>query len=201
MTLRRLLMLNAVAVVAIAVGVVAAPGPRDPGDIWRATALEASQAEHYESLSSMALAADAVVVGRLRSIENGRIFEDEDGYRNHYATVKIDVVELLLGSLQPGWSLEVPVSSPDRVDALRGWLSDDKGIFFLRAKSREARELGLGQARVDQEAGYYRLVTFEAVINDDQGKASPPLPGETAFDGVSTRDFSDVVAQLRSLGT
>lgn len=194
-----LIILNLCAVIAIAAGVAQQPLPLDAGLFWRAAALHGSQAEHYETLTSMAQSADAVVVGRLRSIDNGRVFGEEEGNKYYYATVKIDVDELVLGSLDQDWSLEVPISRPEQSDTLRGWLSDGKALFFLRSKAREARMLGYAQGVIDQESGYYRLVTFEAVINDDNGLANPPLGGETAFSGVGSRPFADVVAELRAI--
>lgn len=199
-TTNRLLFLLCAIGVGVAIAGLAMPQAAvlPVGGLWRETAVRGVSAEHYSTMDSMALAADAVVLGRLRSIDPGPVY-GESGARAYFASIRIDVDDVLQGSLRKGeWVLHHSIGDRDQVAGLQRFISEDRAIYFLRDLEREMLDLGFPANEARDVAGAYRLVTDGAVINDDHGVAVRPLTND-ALDSVEGRDFGSIVARIRSL--
>jgi hypothetical protein len=150
--------------------------------------VEPSEVEPEGSLAEMTRAADAVVTGRIASVEPGRVFGGRSGHPLHYGAATVVVTSVLAGDLPAGDAdeliLEVPLfdgaQSIAQLDATEGV----EGVFFLRAKS---------------DAGYYRLTHFGAVVADAGGLATT-TEGPEAIQDLGGLRFDEVVEIIRSGG-
>ena len=64
---------------------------------WEEVAIDALQLESYDSLSAMAAGSDAVVVGRIVDVVEGRAVAGATGHPLHYAAAIVHVEELVAG--------------------------------------------------------------------------------------------------------
>ena len=163
--------------------------------------VEALEVEHVPSLAAMVTGSDVVVVGRVTAIAAGRTFGNADPL--HYAAVTVEVESIVAGSLRPtdgtALTLEVPLfGGVGELREMRAALPT-RGLFFLRNKGTSAAAAGLSSAQQRGEAGFYRLMTFDAAILDRAGRAAV---GEArgylaALSGIG---FSEAVAIVHDAG-
>jgi hypothetical protein len=165
---------------------------------WSGT-LQATEVEpQAATLDELAGSADAVVRGRIIEVVPGRVFGSHDRPL-HYAAATVAIEELLAGGLPAAHrshlTLEIPLfDGPGSIADLPVW---GESIFFLRNKAQSARAAGLGVDLQAAEAGFYRLLTFTALIVNDRGIAlADPAAGPlSALNGVG---FERAVERVRA---
>jgi len=93
----------------------------------------AHEVERYEELRSMALAADAVVVGTIDSVTPGRTVRggDPDDILR-FASLNVRVTEVIAGDAAEVVSIQEDTASPD-IEHMSKELTGQGGVFFLRA--------------------------------------------------------------------
>ena len=158
-----------------------------------ATGLEAPR-----SLSDLVEMSDAVVLGHIGAVEEGRAF-GSSSFRLHYASVTVEVGERVAGALPVEDSgtliLEVPLwDGPSSLARLRDAMLGTDRVLFLRSKAATAVAAGLPAAT---DAGRYRLVTFGSEIVDVAGAALVPPDDHDVLEGFAGARFDEVVASLR----
>lgn len=171
---------------------------------WSHFHVVGSEVEQYDSLDSMAAAADVVFLGRVTSVAKGRIFGDANSgnpeeTQVQYATLTVDVERLLAGSLPSDTryvSLEM-IMFDSEITSMAANLPAEDSIFFLRNKGIEAQSLGLPSERIEEESSFYRLVIGAALLRVFDGHVVPSVGTDAEFllalDGVPV---DDVIAQI-----
>jgi hypothetical protein len=150
------------------------------------------------TLDAMGAMADAVVLGEITAVVPGRIFGERHDRPLHYASATLEVDELLVGGLPPAHrsslTLEIPLlDGPSSIGELPVW---GEAVFLLRNKGASAREAGWASARIEVESGYYRLLTFSALVVNDRGVALT-VPDAGPLADLSGRPFGAAVEALR----
>jgi hypothetical protein len=150
---------------------------------WPASGVGAMEVEQYATLDELAVAADAVVRGRIAGVGHGRVFGDPHGVQLHYAAVNVAIDEVLGGRIDASQvTLEVPLwNGPASLSAIERTAPDGDVILFLRAKA---------------DGPYFRLVTMDALVVDDHGLSavSSSPSALAALDGWAFADAVDAVA-------
>jgi hypothetical protein len=160
--------------------ILAAPteAPQRPRLLPWAGRLDALEIDAPASLEELVAASNAVVRGRIVAVVPGRAFGGL-----HYASATIQVEQLIAGHAASKLTLEIPLfDGPGSIDRLPEW---GESLFFLRNKGTSARMAGAGAERQQQEARFYRLMSFGSlVVNaggtavaDDQSPAVADLNG------------------------
>ena len=168
---------------------------------WRGVVASTEVEPLPATLGEMVASADAVVRGRIVAVVPGRVFGSRTDRPLHYASATLEVEAILAGALAPAHrsslTLEIPLfDGPSSIADLPVW---GESVFILRNKGTSAREAGLSRTRVAAESAYYRLLTFTAlVVNDDGIALTADEPGPLA--ALSGRSFEAVVAEIRSAG-
>jgi hypothetical protein len=111
-----------IAGIAIVASVAAAVGTGrqnlDTAGFWASVYLEATEAEHYDSLPEMRDAADAVVLGSITAVTPGRTFAFPPDDVVQYVTALVQVDRVLSGEVRKDSSghvlLEVLLPNPQR---------------------------------------------------------------------------------------
>jgi len=168
-----------------------------------AGSVEALETASAGSLPALIDASDAVVHGRVTSVERGRVFGPPNRPL-HYASVSVAVREVIHGSLaEPGaasLTLEVPLfDGPDSITRLSAALLATERVLFLRNKGASAAEAGMGAAEQAADAAYYRLVSFATEIVEVAGSAVVPSSEADVLAGLHGEPFVDVLNHLRSM--
>lgn len=163
------------------------------------TGIEALEVERFTSLAAMTAGSDAVVLGTVDNVAPGRVFGDPERTALHFASVRIQVEELIAGSAPSEVILEVPLfDGPGAIGELARTLSGGQAIFFLRNKGASARAAGMSFAEQQAEAGYHRLTVFGGMIGNDGGVAgagNDELGVLAALDGIP---FADALERVRA---
>ena len=162
-----------------------------------AGSIEATGLDTPTSLTELVVLSDAVVLGHVTAVERGRVF-GPPASALHYASVSVDVVQVLSGSLvtadRESLILEVPLwDGPSSLARIRSAMLDTDRILFLSSKAASARAAGIDAG---PDAGRYRLVTFAAEIIDVDGTALVPLDDHDALGSFDRRAFPEVIAAL-----
>jgi hypothetical protein len=139
------------------------------------TTAEALEAEWYATIEAMTAAADAVVEAEVTSIRPGRTFGGATGAPLEYASLTLRVDDVLAGDLPSAAgsvTLELPLYAG--TDALRSLdsLRGINGVFFLRSKGDADRIAGLASGADPPEVPFYRLLTQDALVLNDDGRAA-----------------------------
>ncbi|HEX7196339.1 MAG TPA: hypothetical protein VF364_05845, partial [Candidatus Limnocylindria bacterium] len=163
----------------------------------------AMEVEQFGSLAEMADGADAVVLGRIVAITPGRSFGGASGHPLRYASVRVQVDDLLAGGLPAAHAqsviLEVPLfgGAPE----IGPGSASARGVFFLRSKATSAADAGLPAEVQDRESAYYRLVVLNAAVLDDHGTAAV-ADGDHAFlEALDGLRFEEVVLTVERAAT
>lgn len=161
---------------------------------WPGLSVQATEVEHFASLAEMADGADAVIRGRMVAVAPGRSYGGASGHPLRYASVRLQVDDLLAGTLPTAHTrfvtLEVPLFGA--TDEIAPSSASVSGIFFLRSKATSAADAGLPAGVQDRESAYYRLVVLNAAVLDDHGSAVV-ADGDHAFlVAFNGRPFEDV---------
>jgi len=140
--------------------------------------VDPSEVEAAGSLEEMSASADAVVLGRITDVAQGRTFGTARPL--HYGAATIEVSSVIAGRAPLTLTLEVPLfDGPEGMSQLER-TEGLEAIFFLRAKS---------------DPGYFRLTHFGAVVADDGGMALT-TDGPQAIQSLAGLAFDDVLARL-----
>jgi hypothetical protein len=168
---------------------------------WRGVVASTEVEPLPATLGEMVASADAVVRGRIVAVVPGRVFGSRSDHPLHYASATLEVDDVLAGALAPAHrsslTLEIPLfDGPASIADLPAW---GESVFLLRNKGTSAREAGQSRTRVAAESAYNRLLTFTAlVVNDDGIALAADDPGPLA--ALSGRPFEAVVAEIRDAG-
>jgi hypothetical protein len=132
---------------AAAVAISACLGGQSQADtraFWNPLTISGNEVEGYESLADMAVAADAVVAGRISSVGQGRVFQgDVPEDRAYYVRLNLGVTQVARGSVAAadivGIELLLPQVLTDAdfvkaVEQLEGQLPESSVVVFLRQK-------------------------------------------------------------------
>lgn len=145
-----------------------------------------TEIESYLTLDQQAKASSTVLRGRIRSVEAGRVFGSDEGFRVVYVTLGVEP-ELVLAGEEPELvdglvRVEFPLpgvgdaaDAPAVVEQLKPLEAGEPTVFYLRHKAAEARSLGLGDDTVSEEQGWYRIVGSTGLVTPDSGKADATL--------------------------
>lgn len=204
---RRLLLFTAVGLAILSAGFAVGNSlpSRTPLSIsssfWRLLSINALEAEHYDSLSSMTTSSEVVVVGTITGISATRSFGGpEDAEVIRLAALEISVSKVLSGNLKStGGSLLVEVTLPGgrSVDQLRSALPPEEAIYFLRNKGTEATSLDFTPDQITAEAPYYRMVSSQGLIRNIAGVTVPPDDADDAFlTGMRGASFESIQDQV-----
>jgi hypothetical protein len=147
---------------------------------WSTFALDAVEAEHFESLAEMSASADAVVIATITKVTPGRVIlaGQDDGFQYMNLSLRVDS-QLAGAPLEADFVLEMMLpegASADRVNAL---LPAERQILFLRSKEREAATLNYPARLIPREHGLYRLINLgQGRYSDLYGKVDAPRDAE-----------------------
>jgi len=168
---------------------------------WSLAQVRGMPAEWYDSLTSMALAADAIVVGRVGLVTQGREWRPNDAEWSErepldplmarFANLTVETWDVI-GTLPPRASaseivIEMFLREADLLPMLQAAVPRERAVFFLRSKA-DAPE-------------FFRLV------NDEQGLIRD-IGGESHVVGASDSrmlvevnglPFDQLLGQLRSI--
>jgi hypothetical protein len=168
---------------------------------WRGVVASTEGEPLPATLDQMVGSADAVVRGRIVAVVPGRVFGSRTDGPLHYASATLEIDDVVAGAPAPAHrsslTLEIPLfDGPSSITDLPAW---GESVFLLRNKGTSARQAGLSRARIAAESPYYRLLTFTAlVVNDDGIALTADDPGPLA--ALSGRPFEEVVADIRGVG-
>ena len=160
----------------------------------------ASQIEVARDLPALISSADAVVLGRVVSVELGRSFGSAS-YTLTYASVSVRVDEILAGSVGSSATiiLELPLfGGPEQLDGLADQMVGTQRLLFLRNKGTSAREAGLSAGEQRAESGFHRLVSFGSEVVNDDGSALVPPDDGPALDELAGLPFSEALEVVRA---
>jgi hypothetical protein len=128
------------------------------GEFWGRLYVRGSEVEDYTSLAEMARASDAVVVGRITSVDPGRVFgelipelpDPEDGLVR-YASMRIAVDEIVAGELPP-----------DDVESLQleAMVPQFRNMTFLMQRFRRVRQSTSCAVRNLRRSGWVTRLTL-----------------------------------------
>jgi hypothetical protein len=168
------------------------------------TLVGASELERPRSLEALADTADVVVRGRVAEVEAGRVF-GPDHHPLHYASVTVEVQEVLVGSADGSAAstlvLEVPLlDGPQGLAQLRAEMVASERVLFLRSKATSAAMAGLPLADQLAERGFHRLVTFGSELVSVGGVAVAAPDESSVLESLDGLPFDEAVARLRALG-
>ena len=157
---------------------------------WEGVVVDALELEQYDSLPEMVAGADAVVLGRVVDVAEGRSMGGA-GHPLHYAAVTVEVSGLVSGFLPSVDALRLTLEVPlfggfEMLDAVRSALPREESLFFLRNKG-------------GPERAFYRLVEMDGVIVNRGGVAEPPAEADGFMSVLAGARFDDLVAQMRQL--
>lgn len=142
----------------------------------------ASEVEPEGTLPEMTASADAVVLARVAAVEPGPAFGGRSGHPLHYASVILEVRELIAGVAPDRLRLEIPLfDGPDSIHAIAGATGMD-ALFFLRRKA-------------DGDA--YRLTRFGALVGAE-GDVSVTTDGPEAIQALGGLPFAEAVELVRA---
>jgi hypothetical protein len=155
---------------------------------WPAGGVEALETERYASLAELTHAADAVVRARVVATERGRAFGDPNGFRLHYASLTLQVDELIAGSLAADVAtLELPLwDGPDSLPSIEASLPQGEVVLFLRGKT---------------DGPFYRLVTNDAAVVEAGGWAAVSGRPDSSLAELDGDAFADAVSEIRIAAT
>jgi hypothetical protein len=165
------------------------PRPRQQLLPW-AGRLDALEVDSANSLAELVTTSDAVVRARVVAVSPGRTF---DGL--HYATASLAVEEVLAGHAGSSLALEIPLfDGPESIDHLPAW---GESVFFLRNKGESARMAGLSAQRQRDEIRFYRLMSFDALVVNADGRALADVESSALAD-LSGLDFEAAVDRIET---
>jgi len=169
-------------------------------EFWSNYLVEGIQAERFRDLPEMTQASDAVVVGRIRSIEPGRIFGQAGDYQVSYVSASLWVDDVLSGrAAKAGDKLTLELMAAD--PSVLPEPPRESTVFFLRNKGVEAARLGFPSSLQLAESAYFRLVRFEAFLRNFSGRVKVAGTAEYPWlVGLDDEPFDGVVRMIRSLG-
>lgn len=200
------LLVGVIALVPLAVTTMAtrqAPGV----EWWRPVQVHSIRADNYATLSELARGADAVIVGKVATLQMGRSFvaDPARGERGvaRFAEVTFSIDEVIsdpIGRLSGPSTLKIEIFLPTQkaYQLFAERMPASSSLVFLRHKGTEARTLGLDQATIADEDPFFRLVVREAVIADQTGLADAFTDAEDGYlRALNGQSFEKVVSEVR----
>jgi hypothetical protein len=118
-----------------------------------------------------------------------------------YAALTLRVDDVLSGGLPSGSSASVTLELPlyTGTDALRalGSLRGVNGVFFLRSKGDADRVTGLAPEVAVPEVPFYRLLTQDALVLDEDGRTSVVVGDHGPLDALAGGSYAEAVRRIR----
>lgn len=159
---------------------------------WDRLWFEGASGPHYDSVEELESASDVVILGRITTVEEGRVFGDPHPDNPNpkeelvaYVTAIVEVDSVLAGALEDSNAksirLELPMPRQDALSDLVGNGPDEPAVFFVFNAGRSAAMQGRSAEVQEREREYYALVGFGAVVRNLDGKASPVDAPEMDF--------------------
>lgn len=154
----------------------------------------------YSSLKSITESSDAVVVGRILSIGEGRPVDDPTG--GGYGTIAFSIESLVAGEIHPARSDTVNVEffMPDArlYPRFAVGFPKDRILLFLRNKAAEALSLGLDPDGPLAGENFYRIASDQGYLRSVDGRIVPPVGATDAWlTDLAGHDFDATVAALK----
>lgn len=173
--------------------------------LWGWLAVVGSEAESYDSLSSMTMTADAVVIGHIADLRSGRRFGSETDGWVYYPQATLRIERILAGSLPTAHTQEVVLEfatvQPPDIDALHRRLVGMGGMYFLRNKGVSAAMAGQPVERQESESGFYRVVCSKGWLLPEGNTVVMPLAWEHSpleYE-LSGRTLAEVAAAVQAI--
>lgn len=172
---------------------------------WSYAWIDGVQAEGYTSIEDIYSRTDAVVLGRLTSIQPGRVIGDvENDNAAYYVTVTLDLERVLRS--RPGAvpasgtiQLELVTFQKEVVGSMVDSFAPERGLFFLTSKGLNAERAGEPKEVQIQEMSYYRLAVADGVLRDIGGQLfTRPSLDESLFTRLHTSPFDSAVEEIAS---
>ena len=103
--------------------------------------------------------------------------------------------EVLAGHAGLSLALEIPLfDGPESIDHLPAW---GESVFFLRNKGESARIAGLSAQRQRDESRFYRLMSFDALVVNADGRALADIESSALAD-LNGLDFEAAVERVET---
>jgi hypothetical protein len=185
-------LLSVVGLAAIGALVVQNQVEKTSDRFWRLASFQGASGPRFDTLADLVVASDVVVLGRIASVERGRVFgtphadnPNPASEQIHYAAVAVNVERVLDGALVDGaaseLTLELPVSSPDAIPQLAKSVPSEQSVLFLFNAGLSAAAQGLPDDVQARESKYYALLAFGAVMRDIGGAPRVADPTDLGF--------------------
>lgn len=154
------------------------------------------------TLAGLVDQSDAVVRGRVVSVDAGRSF-GPSSRPLAYASAVVEVLELVAGELpathRRSLVLEVPLfDGPASLDRIRDAMLDHERILFLRNKGESARAAGLSIAAIEADAAFYRLAAFDAELVVEGATVHSVAEEASVLEALDGRSLRDVLDRIRA---
>lgn len=176
----------------------------DRARTWQSmTIANAREAENFISVADTARAADAVVLGEITEVREGRVLGDEGGDKVYVPRTTLRIDKLLSGDLPAAdrlsLQLEFATLEQPNLEVLRKYLVGTAGLFFLRNKGRDAVIAGQDVRVQEAESPFYRLVNSTGMVVDTADGSWLPLAWErtSVTDEIQSRSFGELVDSIR----
>jgi hypothetical protein len=157
---------------------------------WGSLGIQGQEAEFYESLPEMALASDVVVLGRVESVSEGRVFVMEappdvpvEDVTFRYVSMSIAVSRTLRHLPGPPEKIAIEMMLPTATTLgdLKGSIPEEETLFFLRSKGLDLERREKPDRVVSQEMPFYRLVSSQGLLRNIGGQTHPNVGAEDQF--------------------
>jgi hypothetical protein len=182
---------------------------RGEPDFWELLHAEGAQYQWFESLEDMSAASSVVIVGRIVSVTDGRVFNPEPEYgergKVYYLAATVEVESVLHGSLARAGarSITVELFAPNvaAIPLIKESTPSETSIFFLLNKAVHPATAGLSRQDRASEAQYYEIMGEQAHLEDvsDKVSVSSAIGPDEFPQGLAGRPFADLVAEIRAL--
>lgn len=166
---------------------------RRTADFWHSAWVAGEEVERYDSLESMAKAADLVLYGTIVSLEPGRIFGQMPDNYVVYLRADMEVAEVFIGTMPGGpWTVEFMVDGED----------GEKGVQYLQDQTPLLPTLYFLREKTDSHDGtvYYRLVNSRAALVNESGTVETVGRDEDEYlRALKGSDFDDLLFRVREI--
>lgn len=176
---------------------------------WRSVSFVASGPE-YESFDALMAAGDAVLLGTLLTLDEGRSFgEPRDGVSRprermtFMAVAKLQIDEIIYQrpgvDLGRSLDLEIMVQSDRDIPDLQRSLPVERAVYFVYSKGLAAEERGLPRSSQVESSQYFGFTSSsQGLVREIDGRAHGPIGSDSPFlAAVEGESFQQVLGFLR----